>query len=205
MLVAAQVGEIHCIEDLDETIERPGDQSGGFLVQIQVHDHLQALQAEGMDKQYTAYTHTVPSVMYWHLGWIPGACGKGIGKAELVIVLLNKGNKWIPSISRNHSPTTSVQFSSTKLPQLYPSGGALEWASSISCSAFPVIARSQTFTAVPPPEANRAPEGKAQPHSTGEPWLTWSQTVWSQKHGANLGKIWETLITFWRFLYEMLI
>jgi hypothetical protein len=39
------------------------------------------------------------------------------------------------------------------------------------------MARSHTFTAVPPPEAYNAAPGKAQPHSTGLPWFTWRRTV----------------------------
>ena len=49
---------------------------------------------------------------------------------------------------------------------------ALECASGKSCSVFPVIAKSQTFTEVPPPEAYNAAFGKGQPHSTGLPWST---------------------------------
>ena len=87
---------------------------------------------------------------------------------------------------------------------------ALEWASLSSWSTFPVIARSQTFTAVPPPEAYRAAPGKAQPHSTGLPWFTWGVgrgrgrgkwrvTIYAD-YGGVYGGFTKVLGDFWGFM-----
>ena len=70
----------------------------------------------------------------------------------------------------------------TTLPKPHVSSmfPALECASGKSCSVLPVIATSQTFTEVPPPEAYNAALGKGQPHSTGLPWSTssWTAVIW---------------------------